>query len=293
LWAGLIGGAFFTMASHGADQMMVQRYLCSRTLGQARLALVSSGIVVLAQFLLFLMIGAGLYVLFHQRHLPLPADTKDDAVFGFFIVHFLPRGVVGLVIAAVLAASMSSLSSSLNSSASAFVSDFYRPLRPGLSEGNYLMISKLMTTVWGLTRIAVALLAVSWLTDSSVITQVLRVAGFTTGMILGLFLLGSLRHPVRSNAALAGLVVGFFTVLLVWLPAIGNKALLSWLTATWGETALPRPLVVWAETPLAWPWYAPIGTLTTIAVALVVNMKETSHGSPGNGGTQPRLGQSG
>src|SRR5262245_5379667 len=93
-WAGLIGGTFFTMASHGADQMMVQRYLCSRSLGEARLALVASGFVVLVQFLLFLLIGVGLYVLWRQGTLELPEGTKNDAVFGFFIVHFLPTGVV-------------------------------------------------------------------------------------------------------------------------------------------------------------------------------------------------------
>jgi SSS family solute:Na+ symporter len=267
-WAGLIGGAFFTMASHGADQMMVQRYLCSRSLRQARLALVASGFVVLAQFLLFLLIGVGLYGLFQQGILGLPADIKDDAVFGYFIVRFLPTGIVGVVIAAVLAASMSSLSSSLNSSASAFTSDFYRPLWPGRSEAHYLLVSRLMTTVWGLTRIVVALLAVSLMSDSNVITQVLRVAGFTTGMILGLFLLGSMHRPVRSGAALTGLVVGFLTVSVVWLPA-ANKDLVTWLGMVWGEAAIPRPLLVWAEFPLAWPWYAVIGTGTTILVALL------------------------
>lgn len=262
-WAGVIGGAFFTMASHGADQMMVQRYLCSRSLREARLALILSGVVVLAQFLLFLLIGVGLYVLFHQGLLDLPQEIKDDEVFGYFIVHVLPTGVVGLLIAAVLAASMSSLSSSLNSSASAFTSDFYRPLLPGQSEAHYLLVSRLMTTVWGLTRILVALLAVRLMTNRNVITEVLRVAGFTTGMILGLFLLGSLRRPVRSGAALAGLVVGFVAVLLVW-----------------------------AGSSLAWPWYAVIGTATTVAVALLVDLLGTRNGSLTNGGPQPGLDQS-
>jgi SSS family transporter len=291
-WAGLIGGAFFTMASHGADQMMVQRYLCSRSLRQARLALVTSGFVVLAQFLLFLLIGVGLYVLFHQGLLRLPAQNiKDDAVFGYFIVRFLPTGIIGLVIAAVLAASMSSLSSSLNSSASAFTSDFYRPLRPDRSEGHYLLVSRLMTTVWGLTRILVALFAVSLMSDSNVITQVLRVAGFTTGMILGLFLLGSLRRPVRSGAALTGLIAGSFTVSLVWIPSAANQALSAWFGKIWGEESIPRPLLIWAEYPLAWPWYAVIGTLSTVAVALLANLRGTRDGSLANRGPQPGLDQ--
>jgi SSS family transporter len=257
-WAGLIGGAFFTMASHGADQMMVQRYLCSRSLREARAALVASGFVVLAQFLLFLLIGVGLFVLWRQGTLTLPAGTRNDAVFGHFIVHFLPTGVVGLLIAAVLAASMASLASSLNSGAGAFVSDFYRPLRPGHGEAHYLLVSRLMTSIWGVTRIGVALLAVPLVGSRSVVQQVLSVAGFTTGMILGLFLLGSLRRPVGSRAALGGLVGGFLTVLTVWL---------------------------WS--PLAWPWYAPLGTLVTVGLALLLDCLGMTHGSPANGGLQP------
>jgi SSS family solute:Na+ symporter len=292
-WAGLIGGAFFTMASHGADQMMVQRYLCSRSLRQARLALVASGFVVLAQFLLFLLIGVGLYVLFHQGLLQLPTAIKDDAVFGYFIVRFLPSGIVGLVIAAVLAASMSSLSSSLNSSASAFTSDFYRPLLPGRDERHYLVISRLMTTGWGLTRIGVALMAVSLMRDSNVITQVLRVAGFTTGMILGLFVLGSLRRRVASSAALVGLVSGFLIVSLVWLPSAASTSISTWLGRLWGEGSVPRPLAVWAEYPLAWPWYAVIGTVSTVMVALLVDLLGAGHGSSANRGTKPGLDQPG
>jgi SSS family transporter len=242
LWAGLIGGAFLTMASHGADQMMVQRYLCSRSLGQARTALILSGFVVLLQFLLFLMIGVGLYVLHVKGLLPQAAGRKNDEVFGIFIVDVLPHGLVGLVIASVLAASMSTLSSSLSSSASASVADFYQPLWPGRNERHYLFVSRALTALWGVARIAVAMAALDVLGEQSVIGPVLTVAGFMTGMVLGLFLLGLLRRPVRSSAALIGLVIGFAAVFLVW-----------------------------RHTRLAWPWYAPIGTVTTVAVALLAN----------------------
>jgi SSS family transporter len=261
LWAGLIGGAFFTMASHGADQMMVQRYFCSRSLGQARLALVLSGLFVFLQFLLFLLLGVGLFVLYQAGVLHLPETAKNDEVFGFFIVHFLPRGLVGLVLAGVLASAMSTLSSSLNSSAGAFVADFYRPLRPGLQEGHYLAVSRGMTLVWGVARAAVALAALRVASDRSVIDQVLKVAGFTTGTLLGLFLLGSLRRPVPSWAALGGLVAGFAAVFAVWLPSLGSGP------------------------ALAWPWYAPIGTITTVVVALVLNfwsLWNPAHGSSAN-----------
>jgi solute:Na+ symporter, SSS family len=248
LWAGVIGGALFTMASHGADQLMVQRYLCARSLGEARLAVVLSGGVVMLQFLLFLLIGAGLFALAKAGVMDVPAGTGKDEVFGLFIVKFLPVGVVGLVIAAVLAAAMSTLSSSLNSSANAVVSDFYRPLRPGRDERHYLNVSRGLTTVFGVAQVGVAVGAYLVGSQRSVIDQVLAVAGFTIGLVLGLFLLGSLRRRVSSAAALAGLVVGFAAVLTVWLLDV---------TGTFA---------------LAWPWYAPLGAGVTVAVALLVNL---------------------
>ena len=263
-WTGLIGGAFLTMASHGADQMMVQRYSVQPVAGRGADGAGGQRLRGAHAVLLFLLIGVGMYVLWQQETLVLPAQIKDDAVFGFFIVHFLP-------------AELSACSSPrcwlprwprwLPRSAAElaqFVGDFYRPLRPGRSEDHYLLVSRLMTSVWGVTRIAVALLAVPLLAGSSVIDKVLLVAGFTTGMILGLFILGSMRRPVDSRAALAGLVVGFLTVLTVWL--------LSYL---------------------AWPWYAPLGTLVTVGTALLVDKVGFAHGSPGNGGPQHCLDGSG
>jgi SSS family transporter len=271
LWAGLIGGAFFTMASHGADQMMVQRYLCSRSLAQARVALVLSGVFVLAQFLLFLLLGVGLFVLVRLGIMDVAPTTRTDEVFGQFIVHFLPRGVVGLLVAAVLAASMGTLASSLNSSASAFVGDFYQPLRPGRGDGHYLRVSKLMTVLSGVARVAVALAALGIRGDRTVVEQVLTVAGFTMGVVLGVFLLGRLPWPVRSRAALAGLVAGFVVVTAVWLPVHdmggGKRGSL-----------------------LAWPWLAPVGALTTVGVALLVNPGSARRGSPGDGGEKPGVG---
>src|SRR5262249_37596330 len=155
----------------------------------------------------------------------------------------------GVLVAAVLAASMGTLASSLSSGASAFIADFYRPLRPGRSEAHYLGVSRFMTSFWGLTRIAVALVGVAALQSRSVVDAVLSVAGPTTGILLGLFLLGSLGRPVASQAAMAGLATGFGAVLVVFLL-----------------------------TPLAWPWYAPVGTLVTVSTALFVNLLGPAHG---------------
>jgi Na+/proline symporter len=261
LWAGVVGGAVFSMASHGADQLMVQRYLCARSLGQARLALVLSGFTVTAQFLLFLLVGVGLYALVQTGGFPLPArpdgrDWRPDEVFGLFIVTRLPTGVAGVLVAAVLAAAMSTLSSSLNSSANALVTDFYRPLRPGRTEAHYVRVSRFATAGWGVAQMAVAVGAYWFGGSESVVNQVLKIAGLTTGLLLGLFLLGSLPRPVSSAAALGGLAAGFLAVLAVWVPEVTG-----------------RPI-------LAWPWFALVGTSVTVAVALALSRLLPADGPP-------------
>ena len=111
-WAGVLGGTFLTMASHGTDQLMVQRMLAAKNLGESRLALLSSGVVIFFQFTLFLLIGAGLYV-FYGAH---PETFRtNDYIFPTFIVREMPVGIAGLLVAAILAAAMSNLSAALNS----------------------------------------------------------------------------------------------------------------------------------------------------------------------------------
>lgn len=285
LWAGVIGGAFFSMASHGADQLMVQRYLCARSLAQARLALVLSGVVIIAQFTLFLGVGAGMDLLHRAGRFPLPDGVRPDEVFGLFIISELPTGVVGVLVAAVLAAAMSTLSSSLNSSANAFVTDFYRPLRPGRPEGWYVLLSRVSTAGWGVAQMGVAFAAYELGGNESVVKRVMAVAGFTTGLLLGLFFLGSLRVRVPSWAALAGVSCGFQAVLTVWLPGTGATAGLP----GWVPDFYKRPL-------LAWPWFAPLGAGVTVLVALLLTALGRKHGpppAPPDGGPEPGLGPPG
>jgi len=240
----------------------VQRYLSSRSLRQARAALLASGLVVLGQFALFLLLGVGIYVLQEEGIIAGLSDRRYDEVFALFVVSALPAGLAGLVIAAVLASAMGTLSSSLSSAASASVADFYQPLCRKRSEADYLRVSHAMVLFWGLARVAVALAAFRLLTKS-VIEAALAVAGFTTGTILGLFLLGRMPWSISSRAALVGLAGGFAAVTGLWLPS------------------------AWGRAVVAWPWYAPVGTLVTFGVAGVIALVE--RGSSDNRGPEPGL----
>src|SRR5262249_5481785 len=150
----------------------------------------------------------------------------------------------GVLVAAILAAAMSTLSSSLNSSANAFVTDFYRPLRPRHSERFYVLLSRVMTVFWGVAQMAVAVIAYQSGSERSVVDRVLAVAAFTTGLVLGLFLLGRVRRPVPTWAALTGLIAGFGAVLAVWLSS------------------------PWGRQTVAGPWSPPRGGGTTVVIAL-------------------------
>ena len=148
-WSGVIGGAFLTTASHGTDQLIVQRLLAARSEAQSRLALLSSGVAVFLQFTLFLLIGAMLWV-FYRFSPPAIPFNKTDRIFPTFIVSHMPHLVSGLLIAAILAAAMSNLSAALNSLSSTTVVDFYLRRRPATPEKQQVLLSRAATILWGL-----------------------------------------------------------------------------------------------------------------------------------------------
>ena len=254
-WSGVIGGAFLTTATHGTDQLMVQRYLCSRNTLDARKALLVSGAVVFLQFVLFLGIGTMLYV-FYTQHAPseLAAITvagrvQTDRIFPLFIVQHLPAGITGLVVAAIFAAAMSTLSSSLNSSAAASVGDFYLPwTRHAASPAHYLIVSRLLTAMWGVVQIVVALAAIQL--SRRVVDEVLGIASFTNGVILGVFLLGTFTR-VGRRGAFTGMAVGAAVMLAVKLLTSVN-----------------------------WQWYVLIGSIATFATGVLASKALSEIGTP-------------
>jgi SSS family solute:Na+ symporter len=234
-WAGVIGGCFLTTASHGTDQLVVQRLLSARSEGQSRLALLSSWIVILFQFTLFLTIGVMLWVYQNGRAFSGPSGKDQlDRLYPSFIWQSLPVGIAGLAMAAIIAAAMGNLSAALNSLASATVVDFYQPLtRSKRSVEHYLGISRLSTIFWGGVLAAIALVAASW---GSVLESGLSIASVTLGILLGVFLLGVLTKRVGENAAIAGIIAGALVMLVVkfgtkipftWWVLIGSMATFS------------------------------------------------------------------
>jgi SSS family solute:Na+ symporter len=218
-WAGLIGGCFLTTASHGTDQLVVQRLLSARNEQQSRLALLSSWAVIFVQFTLFLTIGVMLWVLREGK----PIVGASDRLYPSFIWEALPVGIAGLSMAAILAAAMANLSAALNSLASATVVDFYQPLTGSrYTPEHYLRVSRLSTIFWGAVLAAIALVAGQW---GSVLESGLSIASVTLGILLGVFLLGVLTKRPGERAAITGVVAGAITMLFVKL---GTKIPFTW-----------------------------------------------------------------
>ena len=236
-WAGLFGGIALTLATHGTDQFLVQRLLSARSLSGASTGLILSGVLVLAQFVLFLIIGAMLYTFYQHTPLPRPL-TRTDEVLPLFVVTSLPQGVSGFIVAAIVAAA---LSPSINALAATTVNDFYlKYVRPGADDATLMRVARIATIGWGVAQIAVALGA-QWVTRS-VLDSGLSVLSLAAGPVLGAFLTGVLTTRVRSGAMLGGMAAG--TAVLAW---------------------------VWTTNAYAFTWYALTGAAVTAGVALLLS----------------------
>jgi len=234
-WSGLLGGTFLTMASHGTDQTMVQRLLGSRNEGDSKTALLASGVIIFAQFALFLVLGVMLFV--YAQHFALTIPRGDpDKIYPQFIVHSMPVGLAGMVLASIFAVAMSNASGSLNSLASSSIIDL--AARRGESGTQSLVRSRKLTLVWGLVLGVLGL--VHW---GPVLVAGLTIASITYGATLGVFLLGTWNRRANEPGALIGFITG--------------------LTAM---------IAIRFQTPLAWTWYVLVGTVITFAAGSLASM---------------------
>lgn len=250
-WGGLVGGCFLTMSTHGTDQYLVQRYLCTNKPSAASLALLSSGAVVLGQFIGFLFIGVLLFAFYQPFNAPeysqigtaasnLPATfpfAGGDKVFPDFITKYMPPGLSGLVVAAIFAAA---LSSSLNSIAATAVNDLYKPFAKEKSDKHFLRVASILTVIVGVVQIAVAIAVKD--AGQSALNQALGIAGLINGPILGVFLVGTFIKKANQVCALIAMLVSISLMLYIYF---GTK--------------------------IAFPWYPVIGSLTTLLVAFVAS----------------------
>src|SRR3954463_5962326 len=244
-WAGIIGGVALTLSTHGTDQFLVQRLLAARSAREAARGLVLSGVLVFAQFVMFLVIGVMLFT--YYQHVPLPRTLArtDELLPTFivtalthgaagFLVAALPQGAAGFIVAAIVAAA---LSPSINAMAATTVNDFYaKYVRPDADEPTLMRVSRQWTVIWGVVQIGVAIGA-QWM-QRSVLDAGLAVLSYAAGSVLGAFLLGTLAPTITEPEAFAGMLAGLVAMTIVW----------GW-------------------TAVAFTWYVFIGATATVVVA--------------------------
>jgi SSS family transporter len=254
VWAGLLGGAFLAMASHGADQLIVQRLLSARSLRDAQKAIIGSGIVVFMQFTLFLMVGLGLWSAYQGR-----TFATTDEIFPTFIVEQMPHGLLGLIVAAVIAATMSTHSGAINSMAATTTHDIYLPLtKRGADDPATLRAGKLFALGWGVILTFGALLFPEGRTPVVVIA--LSIASFTYGALLGGFFLGIFVQRARQRDAIVGMSVGLVVMAMVVFARIVG----AWVPPL-------APMLKPFES-IAWPWFVLIGTIVTVLTGTVSSL---------------------
>ncbi len=234
-WAGIIGGTFLTTASHGTDQLMVQRLLAARSERQSKAALLASGVAILFQFTLFLLVGVLLFAFYGEVH---PAGSSDR-IFPSFIVQHMPHGISGLLIAAILAAAMSNLSAALNSLSSTSVIDFYVRRKPRTNETQRVAVSRMATIMWALVLFGLALLSRH---GGRVVEVGLSIASVAYGALLGVFVLGVLTRRANQRGTTVGMACG-----------------------------LAAEIYVWSATRVPWTWYVVIGSAVTFFVGYVAS----------------------
>jgi SSS family transporter len=239
-WSGLIGGAFLTMASHGTDQTIVQRLLAARNEADSRRALLGSGVIILMQFTVFLLIGVLLFVF--AQHTPLlAAGERTDRILPLFLVREMPTGLAGLLLASIVAVAMSNASGSLNSLAASSVLDFAKLRGQSADPTRFLRLSRGMTLAWGLVLMGFGF--VKW---GPLLETGLTVASLPFGSLLGLFLLGTIDRRANARGALAGMIAGLAAILCVF-----------------------------RFTNVAFTWYVLIGACVTFTVGAAVSRMST------------------
>lgn len=265
----LLGGTVFAMASHGADQLIVQRLLACRTKAEAQKAIIASGVVVFLQFAVFLAVGLALWGYYQGASPDKLGLTRDDEVLPKFIIEGLPTGVSGLLLAGILAAAMSTLSSSLSALSSSTVTDVYANLRKGpISDTQGLKIGRWATIGWGLAFIAPAVFFKN--DEGNIVILALGIAGITYGALLGSFALGLVNKRARAADANIAFVLAAATTMTLFVME-------NWVLAKDGK----------AHVLVAWQWYPLVGVLVTLVVGGLLSLRHRTRVVEGDDARTP------
>lgn len=261
IWMGVIGGTVMVLSSHGAEQLIVQRVLACRSVAEGRKALALSAVIIFPLFLIFLLVGAMLWV-FYQGHpfqIPLPEPRPgsgikaNDFIFPIFMMTEVPHVLKGFLIVAILSAAMSSVSSALTSLSSVMTMDFARHLQPQKSEAYFLRFSKLSTVGWAIVLIGIAYLSRQ---VEFVLNAAFALRGLTSGALVGGLALAIFWRRSRGLPVITGMLVSLILMTAIqWLPK-------------WSATQGWWQRVVGPE--IFWPWYTLIGASITLTIAWLV-----------------------
>ncbi|MDR1879525.1 MAG: sodium:solute symporter [Tannerellaceae bacterium] len=229
-WVTLVYGIFINLQNYGIDQNFIQRYKTAKDLKSARSGTLFGGLLYIPVSMFFLFIGTVLFV-YYKTGGTLPDGISGDAVFPYFIVHGLPTGVTGLLIAAICAAGLSTVSTSINSGATIILADFFRHKRTLTAKQDMLVLYG-ASLVLGILGIA---LGFAMMTVQSALEAWWSLAGIFSGGMLGLFLLGFLSKKVKNVHAAAGVACG--VALIAWM-SVRHTAFHSYLTIVFGTIVI-------------------------------------------------------
>ncbi|HEX3234457.1 MAG TPA: sodium:solute symporter [Gemmatimonadales bacterium] len=254
LLSGIVGGALLSGASHGTDHLIVQRLLATRSLRDARVALVGSGVMVMLQFTLFLLVGSAIWAAGLA-----PADLPGDQLFPRFVVDHLPVGLAGLVIAGILAAAMGTHSSAINSLASSATHDLYASWTGRRDPVHLLRVGRILSAIWALGLVGGALYFhyAERGSDTPVVVLALSIASVTYGPLLGTYFLAGRWPRARGRDVVGAVAITVAVMLLVvFAKRLAGSPGLAWLEPV-GR--------------LAWPWYVPLGTLLAVGSGILLS----------------------
>lgn len=220
-WVVLIYGLFVNMQNYGIDQNYVQRYMTTKSTAEAVKSTLFGGLLYIPVSLVFVYIGTALFAYYTARPDLLPAGTAADKVFPYFIVHGLPTGVTGLVIASLFSAGMSTVATSINSSATIVLTDFVKRLsKRDISDRKSMTVLYAASFAVGAIGIVVGLLMMK---VDGVLDAWWKLASIFSGGMLGLFLLGLVCRNVKRAHAVTAVVLGLLSIAYMSLSPLINE----------------------------------------------------------------------